>query len=263
LIILKLGGGAAINLEGVADDIAGLDQPLVVVHGANAYRDQLAERLGITLERVTSLSGVQSVLTREEAIEVMLMAYAGVRNKRLVELLQQRGVNAVGLTGLDGRLIQAKRNPGIRTRRNGKNLLLRDLTGRPQEINTQLLHLLLDNGYLPVLTVPLVDENGFAVSSENDDVVALLQASLGAERVVHLIEAGGLLPLDNPDAAPLDSLTHGQLQQLVEQATGRIKRKLMAIEKIIAQGAQEVVIADGRCEHPLTAALDGLGTVIT
>jgi len=122
VIIVKVGGGAAINLPGVVKDLAALEEPFVVVHGANALRDQLAEQLGKPKQVLTSVSGYQSVFSDEDAIDAILMSYAGLRNKRLVELFQQYGVNAVGLTGLDGRMIQGRRNKGIRVREGAKTL---------------------------------------------------------------------------------------------------------------------------------------------
>ena len=104
--IIKIGGGAAINYAGVVSDIAALAEPCVVVHGANALRDQLAERLGTPKQVLTSVSGYASVLSDEAAIDVILMSYAGLRNKRLVEQFQRAGVNAVGLPGIDGGLVQ-------------------------------------------------------------------------------------------------------------------------------------------------------------
>jgi acetylglutamate/LysW-gamma-L-alpha-aminoadipate kinase len=70
-------------------------------------------------------------------------------------------------------------NKGIRVRENGKTLIKRDLSGKPRSVNTSLLTLLLDNGYCPVLTIPIVDENGFAINSENDDIVARIASALG------------------------------------------------------------------------------------
>lgn len=262
MIIVKVGGGRALNLAGLAADMARLREPAVVVHGANALRDALAERLGIRLERVRSLSGVESVIADSESVQLMMMAYAGAANTRLVEQLQQHGVDAVGLSGVDGRLIEARRNPGIRTRANGKTVLRRDLSGKPKRINTRLLNLLLENGFLPVLTMPLIDELRCAVSSENDDVVALLQAELSAEQVVQLIEAPGLL---HDPAEPSSLITSLDAVELAEQraaASGRMARKLMAIERLLQQGTTRVVIADGRVDAPLVAAMAGHGTVI-
>ena len=102
------------------------------------------------------------------------MAYSGVRNKRLVELFRRQGVNAIGLTGLDGGLVQGARNRGIRVVEGGKKMMKRDFSGKPKSINASLLNLLLEQGYVPVVTIPIVDEDGFAINSENDDIVSEL-----------------------------------------------------------------------------------------
>jgi len=175
MIIIKIGGGESINLEGIIEDIAGIKEKVIIVHGANALRDQLSERLGIRKTVITSVSGYSSVFSDNEAIDVMLMAYSGLRNKRLVELCQRHGLNAVGLTGLDGAMVRGSRNKGIRIKDGLKQRIIRDNSGKPKSINTEMLNYLLNNGYIPLLTVPILDENGFAVNSENDDIVAVLQ----------------------------------------------------------------------------------------
>ena len=262
MIIIKIGGGAAINLQGIAQDLAQVNEPLVIVHGANALRDELAAKLGIEKCVLTSASGYASVFTNREMLEVMMMAYAGLRNKYLVELCQQNGINAVGLTGLDGRLIQGKRNRGIRVKENGKIKMKRDLSGKPRRVNQGFLELLLTNGFTPVITVPIVDENGFAVNSENDDIVALLQSVLHAEKVIQLIEAPGFLEkADDPDSL-ISAMNFGELEQREAQAEGRMKRKILALRKLSDFGPVEVILADGRVEHPLENALNGEGTVI-
>ena len=122
------------------------------------------------------------------------MSYAGLRNKRLVELCQRHGVNAVGLTGIDGGVVKA-----LVTREfafaSSKNLIKRDFSGKPKAVNGELLRLLLDNGYTPVLTIPILDERGYAVNSENDDIVNAIHAELKATEVVQLIEAQASLPM--------------------------------------------------------------------
>ena len=96
-----MGGGSAINLPGIAADLADLAEPAVVVHGANALRDELAERLGAPKRVLTSVSGYSSVYSDDRALDMIMLAYAGLRNTRLVELCQRAGVNAIGLTGLE------------------------------------------------------------------------------------------------------------------------------------------------------------------
>lgn len=262
MIIVKIGGGEAINVAGVADDLAALGERTVVVHGANAARDRLAAALGRPPRVVTSASGYASVLSDDDAIDLQMMAYAGLRNKRIVELLQQRGVNAVGLSGLDGRAVQGRRNPGFRIREGGKTLLVRDHSGKPAAVNAALLGLLLGNGYVPVLTVPIADENGRAINSENDDIVAALAPALGCGRVVQLIEAPGLLADPADERSVIPRLAPTEIAAWEARAEGRFKRKLAGLRKACASGVTEVVIADGRGAHPLADALAGRGTVI-
>jgi acetylglutamate/LysW-gamma-L-alpha-aminoadipate kinase len=263
VVLVKIGGGASINLDGAAADIAAMVEPVVVVHGGHAARDRLAARLGAEQRVVTSVSGYASVYSDEQAIDLLMMAYAGLQNKRLVERLQRAGRDAVGLTGLDGRAVSAVRHNGIRVRQREKTLLVRDFSGRPSRVNVPLLRLLLDNGYTPVLTVPLADESGFAVNSENDDVVALLQTALGCAQVVELIEAPGLLRDPGDESSVISSLDAGQLAALEEAASGRYKRKLLALRRLFESTSPTVVVADGRAAHPVADALAGNGTRIT
>ena len=230
--------------------------------GANAARDDLAERLGSPRRTLTSVSGYTSVYSDETALDVIMMAYSGLRSKRFVELCQRRGVNAVGLSGIDGRMVEGERNRGIRVREGGKTLIRRDLSGKPRAVNAALLRTLLDGGYTPVLTIPITDERGFAINTENDDVVNMLQAALGAERIVHLIEAPGFLDDAGDPGSVVATMPRAELERREAQVEGRMKRKMLALRRLFEAGAAEVVIGDGRVEHPIRAALDGAGTVI-
>ncbi|MCY4220578.1 MAG: [LysW]-aminoadipate kinase [Thiotrichales bacterium] len=262
MYIVKVGGGAAVNLAGVADDLASVDAPCVVVLGANAVRDDLAARLGASTRTLTSVSGYTSVFSDETALDVIMMAYSGLRSKRFVELCQRRGVNAVGLSGIDGRLVQGERNRGIRVREGGKTLIRRDFSGKPRSANAGLLRTLLDGGYTPVLTIPITDEKGCAINSENDDIVNVLQAALGAERIVQLIEAPGFLDDPADPGSVVAAMSKIELERREAQVEGRMKRKMLALRRLFETGAAEVIIGDGRVEHPIRAALSGAGTVI-
>ena len=262
MILVKIGGGESINLEAVISDLANQDSAFIIVHGANVLRDQLSEKLGLEKTILTSASGYSSVFSDQDAIDVILMSYAGLRNKRIVELCQRNNINAIGLTGLDGRLVQGERNKGIRVRENGKTLIKRDLSGKPRQINTRLLQLLLDNAYYPVLTIPIVDEKGFAINSENDDIVAEMASALEIETVIQLIEAPGFLDDPTDESSLVKHMSVAELKTREAAVEGRIKRKLLSLTRLCASGKTRVIISDGRGEHPIEDALNGGGTHI-
>ena len=263
MMLIKIGGGEAINLAATIADLATLEQPFIIVHGANVLRDQLAQRLDIDKTVLTSVSGYSSVFTDQPALDVIMMSYAGLRNKQIVELCQRSGINAVGLTGLDGRLVQGERNKGIRVRENGKTLIKRDLSGKPRSINSSLLTLLMDNGYCPVLTIPIVDENGYAINSENDDIVAQLAQALAIDTVVQLIEAPGFLDDPADESSLVKQMSITELHTREATVEGRIKRKLLALTRLCQSGKTRVIIADGRGDQPVINALEGAGTHIS
>ncbi len=262
MLIVKIGGGAAINLQGVATDLGRLEEPALVVLGANAVRDELARRLGVEKRVLTSVSGYDSVYSDADAIDLIMMSYAGLRCRRFVELCQREGVNAVGLAGIDGRVVQGRRNRGIRVREGGKTLIKRDFSGKPRAANVELLRLLLDRAYLPVISIPIADEQGAAINSENDDIVNVLQQGLHARAIVQLIEAPGLL--DDPDdpGSLVRTLERSELERREQQVQGRIKRKLLALRRLLDAGAAQIVIGDGRVAEPVRAALAGHGTTV-
>ena len=262
MIIVKIGGGKDINIDGIVADLAGIEEPFVIVHGANALRDRLAEELGQPKQVLTSVKGYTSVYSDEKLIDVMMMSYAGLRNKRIVELCHRHGINAVGLSGLDGKMVQGKRNKGIRVYQGKKLKIVRDFSGKPQSVNAPLLNLLLDNGYIPVLTVPIIDEQNAAINTENDDVVRVLHKALKADTVINLIEAPGFLDSKDDDHTLIEKIPSSDLEFREQQAEGRMKRKMLALRKLFEQGATRIIISDGRSEHPVTDALSGKGTVI-
>ena len=263
MLLIKVGGGETLNLPGIAAGIAALeDEPVVVVHGANALRDALGRRLGVEKQVITSVSGYDSVYSDKEAIDLLLMAYAGLRNKRIVELLQGQGVNAVGLTGVDGAMVRGRRNRGIRVREGDKVRIKRDLSGKPLVVNRKLLSYLLDNDFTPVLTVPIVDEHGVAVNSENDDIVCLLDQVLKPRLVLQLVEAPGFLDDPNDPGSRVPRLDADEVARREAEAEGRMKRKMLALKRLVARPGAQVLMADGRVDDPVRRALAGHGTVI-
>jgi acetylglutamate/LysW-gamma-L-alpha-aminoadipate kinase len=154
MIVVKVGGSAGINYDLVCDDIAGLvkeGNQVILVHGGSHETNVISEKLGKPPRMLTSPQGFTSRYTDAETLDIFAMVYAGKMNTRIVERLQKRGVNAVGLSGLDGRLLEGLRKATVRAVENGRQILVRDdYTGRVEKVNTALLHLLLDAGCTPV-----------------------------------------------------------------------------------------------------------------
>ncbi len=262
MILVKIGGGEWINIEGIIKGLAIIDEEYIIVHGANVLRDSLAEKLGIEKKNLISASGYSSVYSDEAMIDVMMMSYSGLRNKRIVELCRTNGINAIGLTGLDGGIVSGSRNNGIRVKENGKLRIVRDNSGKPGKVNKQLFDLLLSNGYTPVLTVPISDENGFAVNTENDDVIRVLHNSFYADTILQFIEAPGLLKNNEDNNSAISKMNYYELKQFETEVDGRIKRKLLALRKLLEIKPVKIIISDGRSENPVEEALNGKGTVI-
>jgi acetylglutamate/LysW-gamma-L-alpha-aminoadipate kinase len=257
MILIKIGGGGSINIEAIAEDVSKLKDQVIIIHGANYYRDQLLHDLGIRKEIFTSVNGFSSVNSTPEILDSMMMTYSGLRNKRIVEIFQQKGINAIGLSGIDGGLIRGTRNKGIRVIENGKKKLKRDLSGKAKSINLPLLTMLIQNGYTPILTMPILDESGTAINSENDDVLSLLVRDLQPTIVHMLIEEIGFLDIES--GKKIDNVKLEQLDNLIQNSDGRIQRKLNAIKKMIMQGNSSIIMSDGRTTDPILNSQ--LGTI--
>ena len=263
MLLVKVGGGD-VDLTAIARDLATIDGPLVVIHGANRLRDDLASQLGHPPREVESISGYTSVLSDDKAIDMLLAAYAGVRNKRLVEAMRREGLNAIGLTGLDGGLVQGEQNRGIRVREGGRKRLLRDQSGKPRGVNLRLLNLLLADGYVPVLTVPIAGKDGAALNSENDDVLTALALALRASRIVSLIDEVGLLADPDDPSTLVPEIHASDLGDWEKKVSGRMRRKIRALRVLSDQAAFDVRVhlADGRPPNAVSQALAGRGTLL-
>ncbi|MEJ2024664.1 MAG: hypothetical protein P8Y00_06570 [Deltaproteobacteria bacterium] len=125
-----------------------------------------------------------------------------------------------------------------------------------------MLELLLENGYVPVLTVPIIDKQNTAINTENDDVTRVLQEALKASVVIQLIEAPGFLEDKDDESTLIRKISPLELEAREAQVEGRMKRKMLALRKLFDRGASKIIIADGRREHPVADALAGEGTII-
>jgi len=266
MLVVKVGGGTSIDQGAVVADLArchARDGRLVVVHGGAQTTNEIAERLGHPPRFVTSESGFTSRRTDRQTLEIFEMVYCGLLNKRWVEALQSAGVNAVGLSGLDGRIFEGRRKDRLRVRVDGRRMVLRDdWTGTVERINVDLLERLLAGGYLPVLTPPGASERGEAINVDGDRAAAALAAALAADTLLILSDVPGLLARYPDEASLIARIDAGAVEDAMGFAEDRMKKKVLGACEAIAGGVRRVIFADGRVAEPIDRALAGAGTHI-
>ena len=266
MIVVKVGGGPGIDYDALCADIAGLraaGERLVLLHGGSHETNLLAERLGQPPRFVTSPSGYTSRYTDRATLEIFMMAYAGKVNKLIVERFQRLGVNALGLSGLDGRLLEGKRKGVIRVVEDGKRKVLRnDWTGTVEQVNAGLLVTLLDAGYLPVVAPLASSFAGEAINVDGDRAAAAVAAALGAEALLLLSNVPGLLRAFPDESTLIPCIARTTVEAFLPIAQGRMKKKLLGAAEALAGGVGRVVLGDARVARPVSRALAGEGTVI-
>lgn len=263
--VVKIGGARAVDPEGALADVAGLvaDEDVVLVHGGSTVVDDTLDRLGIDPEYVETPDGVVGRFTDAETMAAFTMAMASVRTD-LVATLQSQGVDAVGLSGVDGTLLYGPRTSAVRVLEDGRRKIRRgDHSGRIEAVNDDLLSVLLGAGQVPVVGPPMAGADDGAVTPVNTDAdgsAAAVAAALGA-RLVLLTDVDGVYadPAD-PDTLIERVDTPVAMADLEAAAEGFMRRKVMAATDALAGGATEVIVADANADAPVTGALEGGGT---
>lgn len=267
MIVVKIGGTNGVNVSAVVADVAALrkaGQKLIVVHGGSGETNAVSEQLGHPPKFVTAVSGFTSRYTDRETLEIFAMVTAGKINTNLVEQLQKAGVNALGLSGVDGRLMVARRKEAIRIIENGKQRILRDdYTGKIETVNRQLLCLLLDAGYVPVIAPLAISPEGDALNVDADRAAAMVAGAVQAEQLIILSNVPGLMRSFPDTSTVIPRIDKAQVEQSLEFAEGRMKKKVLGASEALQLGVSQVVFADGRIDQPITNALQGKGTVIS
>ncbi len=266
IIVVKLGGTEGVDFSAICADAVEIikqGQNLVLVHGGSAEANALGEAVGTPPKFITSPSGYSSRYTDRKTLEIFLMAVNGKVNSLLVEQLQMLSVNAFGLSGLDGRLMEATRKDSIQSVENGKRKIIRDdFTGKIERVNSELLNMLLDSGYLPVVAPVAVSTKGEALNVDADRAAAMVAAALNAEALILLTAVPGLMKKFPDVSSLIRQLPQNQLPAALEAAQGRMKKKVLGAEEALKGGVKKVIIADGRIQNPINNALNGNGTVI-
>jgi acetylglutamate/LysW-gamma-L-alpha-aminoadipate kinase len=212
---------------------------------------------------IASSSGRVTRYTDAATMDAMLMAYCGKVNKRLVATLRAAGVNAVGLSAIDGGIAAGRRKPILRGTEEGKSKVLRDdHAGTLETVDPTLVRLLMENGYMPVLTPPALGADGVPINVDGDKLALELATALQADGLLFFSDTPGLLRDRHDESSRIAEIDASSPQSALAVAEGRMIVKVEAALGAVDRGVGRVVFADGRIANPIRAALDGQGTIV-
>ncbi len=258
IVVVKYGGNAMVNetlKQQVMEDMVLLSLvgvKVVLVHGGGPEINDLTARLGKKSQFVNGLR-----VTDAETLEIALMVLTGKVNKSLVNLLQMNGGRAVGLSGIDGRLIEAKmKDPQL------------GFVGKITGVNIEPVTDLLEKGYIPVVSTIGCDTEGNIYNINGDTAAAFVAAGLKAHRLIMMTDIAGVLKEKDDPNSLIPELTVSQAKELFERKIidGGMIPKVECCIDAIKMGVESVSIMDGRIPHSILMELftdEGAGTMVT
>ncbi len=263
-LVVKIGGSAGVATTTIVRDIAQCvadGKRVVLLHGGSDLTNTLSQQVGHDICMVTSPSGMVSRYTDGETLRLYAMAVAGQLNTELVALLQQHGVNALGLAGVDGRLLVARRKSVVRSLTpEGRIQILRDdYTGQIEQVNSDLLTLLLNASYIPVIAPLALSHEGERLNVDGDRAAAAVAEALHAETLVLMTNVPGLLTNKDDSTTRIQNISADRLDDYMGYAQGRMRKKLLGAQEALHGGVARVCIGQGS----LLEVLNGSGTTIS
>ena len=258
IVVIKYGGNAMVNeqlKQQVMEDVALLwliGVKVVLIHGGGPEISQTMEKMG---KKPAFIDGLR--VTDQETVDIVQMVLAGKVNKTLVNLLQMKGGHAVGLSGIDGGILEAT----IKDEKLG-------YVGRITKVRTQPITDLLEKGYIPVISTVAGDRQGHVYNINGDTAAAVIAGALEAERLIMMTDIAGIL-MDKDDPSTLiPHVTVSQAKELYETGvvSGGMIPKVDCCIEAINHGVKHVVIMDGRIPHSILMELltdEGAGTMVT
>jgi len=257
IVVVKYGGNAMVNetlKQQVMEDIVLLrliGVRVVLVHGGGPEISDLMDKLG---KKPTFVDGLR--VTDAETVEIAQMVLAGKVNKTLVGLLEMKGGRAIGLSGIDGHLIEAKQ----KDERLG---YVGEITG----INIAPVTDLMEKGYIPVISTLGCDKEGNTYNINGDTAAAHIAGALGAERLIMMTDIAGILRDKDDPTTLIPELTIGETDELFKSGviSGGMIPKVNCCVEAIHGGVERVIIMDGRVPHSILMELltdEGAGTMV-
>ncbi|MBR3849738.1 MAG: acetylglutamate kinase [Oscillospiraceae bacterium] len=257
VVVVKYGGNAMVDehlKQQVMEDVAFLwliGVKVVLVHGGGPEISDLMKKLGKEPKFIDGLR-----VTDKETVDIVQMALAGKVNKTLVSLLESKGGKAIGISGMDGRLIEC-------TKKDERLGYVGDIT----KVHIDPVTDLLEKGYIPVISTLGCDREGNVYNINGDTAAAHIAGALGAERFVLMTDIAGLMRDKDDPASLISEVSLAEIDELLQQGviSGGMIPKVGCCVTAIRQGVSKVVIMDGRVPHAILMELltnEGAGTLV-
>ena len=258
IVVVKYGGNAMVNeqlKQQVMEDIVLLwliGVKVVLVHGGGPEISETMKKLG---KEAVFVDGLR--VTDKETVDIVQMVLAGKVNKSLVTLLQMKGGHAVGLSGMDGGILEAK----VKDERLG-------YVGEITKVRTQPITDLLEKNYIPVISTVASDHAGNAYNINGDTAAAYIAGALGAERLIMMTDIAGILRDKDDVSTLIPELTVSEARALYDEGiiSGGMIPKVDCCIEALEKGVENVIIMDGRVSHSILMELltdEGAGTMVT
>ena len=258
IVVVKYGGNAMVNetlKHQVMEDVVLLSLigvKVVLVHGGGPEISETMQKLGKKAEFVDGLR-----VTDRETVDIVQMVLAGKINKSLVNLIELKGGSAIGLSGLDGHMLEAKiKKPEL------------GYVGEITNVNVKPILDVLDKGYIPVVSTVGYDDAGNLYNINADTAAARIAGELGAESLIAMTDIAGILKDKDDPSTLISSIKVGELPELISNGViqGGMIPKAECCRNAIEWGVNRVFIIDGRVPHAILIEMltnEGIGTMFT
>ncbi len=264
MITIKIGGSVVDDLHPSAiADVKKIaeNEGVILVHGGGKEVTKVCKQLGKEPRFVTSPSGIRSRYTDKETADIFTMVMAGRINKTIVRMLQKNGINAVGLSGVDARIIEADRKKKlfIINDKGRRQAIDGGYTGKIREVNSAFIKSMLDQGIIPVISPIAISEESEFLNVDGDRAAAYVAGRVGSDKVLFITNVDGLLV----DDQVVSKLTLAKAKEMRPKIGPGMEKKVLASTEALDMGVRQAFIANGQKENPISSAIaHGRGTVI-
>ncbi|MFB3114112.1 MAG: [LysW]-aminoadipate/[LysW]-glutamate kinase [Nitrosopumilaceae archaeon] len=256
MITIKIGGSVIDNLHPTTiSDIKKVveREGVILVHGGGKEVTKVSEQLGKEPKFIVSPSGIKSRYTDQETVEIFTMVMAGKINKTIVRLLQKNGINAIGLSGVDAKVLQAERKKKllIINEKGRKQAIDGGYTGKITEVNAKFVKSLLEQGYTPVISPIAISEEYDFLNVDGDRAAAYVAGKVQTDKVLFITNVDGLLM----DDKLVTDLSLAEAKEIRPKVGFGMEKKILAATEAIDMGVKEALIANGQKENPISSAI--------